>query len=115
MSLQDRRDAEDKSGPVFFDRGLIDAAAALEYATGEAALHRYAAERFNPCIFMTPPWPEIYDKDAGRQHDLQSAIAEYERLLQANAALGYCIQILPQTGVAARAELVIEQVKKTGL
>lgn len=112
MSLQDRRDAKDKTGPVFFDRGLIDAAAALEHATGEKALRRYAAERFNPCVFMTPPWPEIYGKDAGRQHDLHSAVAEYERLLRAYASLDYSIQLLPKTGIAARADLVIEQAKE---
>ena len=112
MSLQDRRDAKDKAGPIFFDRGLIDAAAALEYATGEKVLRRYAAERFHDCVFMAPPWPEIYGKDADRRHSLDSAIAEYERLVQAYTSLGYAIQILPKTGIAARAELVIEQVKR---
>src|SRR3546814_5610629 len=38
LSLEDRARAKDLRGPVFFDRGLIDAAAALEFATGRHVL-----------------------------------------------------------------------------
>src|SRR3546814_20097163 len=47
LSLEDRARAKDLRGPVFFDRGLIDAAAALEFATGRPVLQKFAPERFN--------------------------------------------------------------------
>lgn len=109
MALQDRRDAMAMDGMVFFDRGLIDAAAALEHATGEPALHAYAAERYNPVVFMTPPWPEIYAGDADRQHDLADAIAEYERLLSAFVSLGYKVELLPKIAVAERADFILQR------
>src|SRR3546814_4317240 len=83
LSLEDRARAKDLRGPVFFDRGLIDAAAALEFATGRPVLQKFAPERFNRRVFMTPPWPEIYVTDADRRHGLEEATGEFERLLAA--------------------------------
>ncbi|PWB84430.1 MAG: ATPase [Methylocystaceae bacterium] len=113
MSLRDRDRAESMPGVVFFDRGLIDAAAALEHATGKPILKAYSKERYNPRVFMTPPWPEIYANDADRRHGLQEAIEEYERLLVVFTSLDYVIEVLPKIGVAQRADIVIEGLKST--
>lgn len=97
-------------GPVFFDRGLVDAAAALEQATGEPALGQLAtAHRYNPLVFMTPPWSEIYTQDPERLHGFQDALAEYERLVAAYPAQGYEVVPVPRTSVTARADFVLER------
>lgn len=114
LSLQDRERAQGMSGLVFFDRGLIDAAAALEHATAQPVLKIYAAERYNRMVFMTPPWPEIYVSDNDRKHDLVEAIHEYERLLSAFSALDYDVQVLPKTEVAHRADLITERLRLVG-
>jgi len=106
MSLRDREQAKAVPGVVFFDRGLIDAAAALQHATGDPVLQRYAKERYNARVFMTPPWPEIHRNDADRRHGFKQATEEYERLLTAFASLGNVIEVLPKTGVAERADIV---------
>lgn len=106
LSLEDRARAKNLRGPVFFDRGLIDAAAALEFATGRPVLQKFAAERFNRRVFMTPPWPEIYVMDADRRHGLDEAMNEYERLLSAYSALDYDVRLLPKVPVAERADLI---------
>jgi len=108
MSLCDRDWAKSMSGVVFFDRRLVDAAAALEHATGYPTLKIYSGERYNTRVFMTPPWPEIYVNDADRQHGLQEGIDEYERLLVAFSSLGYTAEVLPKIGVAQRADIIIE-------
>src|SRR5262245_25666736 len=60
LSLADRAAAGQTNGWVFFDRGLIDAAAALEHLTGERALAALAAaHRYHRRVFLTPPWREI--------------------------------------------------------
>jgi predicted ATPase len=111
MALQDREAAARHEGWVFFDRGLIDAAAALEHVTGEPALETYGrVHRFHPRVFLTPPWPEIYAADAERRHDLAAAEAEYERLLAAYPRLGYEVVILPKVGVVARADFILQGV-----
>ncbi len=45
MSQDDRNTAAKTQGLVFFDRGLIDAAVALEHATRMPVLKNYASER----------------------------------------------------------------------
>ncbi|WOK36797.1 AAA family ATPase [Sphingomonas sp. C3-2] len=96
-------------GWFFFDRGLIDAAATLEYATGKPVLKSYATARYNKLVFMTPPWPEIYVGDDDRQHGLEEAVNEYERLLTAFLSLGYDIQLLPRVAVNSRADFIMER------
>jgi predicted ATPase len=108
MSLADRAAAPDGLEWVFFDRGLVDAAAGLERLTSEPALSAHGlAHRYNPTVFLTPPWPEIYRTDAERPHALDAAIEEYDHLLQVYPALGYQVVILPKVSVARRADLVL--------
>ena len=109
LSLEDRARAKSMPGVVFFDRGLIDAAAALEYASGERVLTRYFDECYNRVVFLTPPWREIYVGDGDRQHGFGEAVKEYERLLLAFSSLGYEIEILPKIDVVSRADLVIQR------
>jgi predicted ATPase len=98
---------------VFFDRGLVDAAAHLQQLTVEPVLESLAEPRlYHRCVFLVPPWPEIYETDAERQHDFPDAVAEYERLLIAYPALGYEIAVLPKVSVAARAEIILHMLER---
>ena len=83
LALEDMVMAETRSGWVFFDRGLVDAASALEASTGEPVLHAIcSAHRYHRRVFMTPPWPEIYVTDSERRHGFEAATAEYRRLME---------------------------------
>lgn len=108
MALRDRERAQSLPGVVFFDRGLIDAAGALEHATGKPVLKIYSEERYNCRVFMTPPWAEIFANDGDRRHNLKDAIEEYQRLLAAFESLEYQTEVLPKVGVAQRADIVLE-------
>lgn len=112
MSLADLEKAGTLPGLVFFDRGLVDAAAALEFATGTPISRTYATRRYNTRVFMTPPWPEIYARDDDRRHGLGAAAAEYERLLKAFASLGHAVTILPKASVTERADLILRSLKQ---
>jgi predicted ATPase len=111
LALRDFEQAKTLPGLVFFDRGLIDAAAALEFATGRQALATVADIRYNPFVFIAPPWPEIYVGDDERRHSLQEAVQEYERLLRAFSTLGYGIKLLPKVDVSKRADFVIQRLR----
>jgi predicted ATPase len=111
-SIADRDAASALPGWVFFDRGLVDAAAALEHATGEPVLNTLGrSHRYNETVFLTPPWPEIYVGDAERRHGLEDAIAEYERLERAYPRLGYRVVVLPKVSVKARADVVLAELE----
>lgn len=108
LAAHDRSQMLGHDGWVFFDRGLVDAAVALQHATGQAAKDVLAAyDRYSSVVFLTPPWPEIYVTDDERQHGFAEAVAEYSRLLFSYRELGYEVCILPKVSVLDRADYVI--------
>lgn len=110
MALADRAALAPDDGHVFFDRGLIDAAAALEHFAAVPVDRTLAGlDRFHEQVFLVPPWPEIYDTDAERRHGFEAAVDEYDRLLSVYARLGYVAVILPKTDVAARADFILSR------
>jgi predicted ATPase len=111
-ALADRIAASQYGGWVFFDRGLIDAAAALQHLTGEPALATFAAEhRYNHRVFIAPPWPELYATDTERRHSFDAAVAEYDRLVEAYPSLGYQLVMLPEVAIADRAAFVVNALR----
>jgi predicted ATPase len=112
VSLEDGVLAERRSGLVFFDRGLVDAAAALEHSTGEPAVDRLCrAHRYHRCVFLAPPWPEIHVTDRERRHGFAEAVAEHDRLREVYPALGYDVRVLPKVAVERRADFVLETLR----
>ena len=100
--------AADWAGLVFFDRGIIDAAAALQHATSKPVLSELGTVRpYRSTAFLTPPWPELFASDAERRHGWNEAVAEYSRLQRAYSGLGYRTIILPRISVSERADLVL--------
>jgi predicted ATPase len=110
LALADRATVNGDGRWFFFDRGLIDAAAALQHLTGVPVLSGLGrAHRYHHRVFLVPPWPEIYVTDPERRHGLDAAIAEYERLLEVYPSLGYQVIILPKLGVRERADFVLSE------
>jgi predicted ATPase len=109
LALADQVMASALEGWVFFDRGLIDAAAGLQQLTGEAlsASLRHT-HRYHKRVFLAPPWPEIYQTDSERRHNQDFAIAEYKRLLEIYPSLGYEVVILPKVSLKERADFVLK-------
>ncbi len=110
LALADLAAVPDAGSWVFFDRGLIDAAVALSHASRRPLTELLpAGYRFNRLVFFTPPWPEIFAGDSARRHDLDAALAEYERLLQAYPALGYRVCVLPRVSISMRADHLLDR------
>lgn len=100
--------ADASAGPVFFDRGIIDAATALERAGGVPPACAEAARRYRygPRAFLVPPWRELFAGDAERRHGLAAAVAEYEALVESYRRHGYEVVIVAKADVAARADFL---------
>lgn len=93
---------------VFFDRGLIDAAAAFQALTDEPVLAALAPRyRYHSRVFLVPPWPEIYVQNSERRHSRDAAMAEFERLQEVYPTLGYAVSLLPKASVSERADVVL--------
>lgn len=108
IATDDHARARGIAGWVFFDRGLVDAATALEHVTREPVLDELCRPYpYHRRVFLAPPWPEIYATDGERRHGFDAAVEEYARLLDAYPALGYDVVILPKVGVVERADFVL--------
>lgn len=116
VAIADHVAASSRPGWTFFDRGLVDAAAALRHATGERLREDLiAAHRYHARVFLAPPWPEIYGTDPERRHGFDDAVAEYNRLATLLPVLGYEIVTLPNVPVRDRADFVLRHLPGLGL
>ncbi len=103
MSVADFRAAK---GLTFFDRGVVDAAVAIAATGGSYPGSTVENMRYG-CLFLAPPWPEIFVNDDDRRHSLEQALADYERVRQAYLDAGYDPILLPRDTVEARADYVL--------
>ncbi|MAF02126.1 MULTISPECIES: AAA family ATPase [unclassified Herbaspirillum] len=111
LALDDLNAAQALLGPVFFDRGLVDALSALASLTKEKPDEIWVnnACTYHRCAFMIPPWPEIYVQDSERRHDFKQALSEYNRLIGAYPAYGYDLRTVPKLPVSQRADFILDQ------
>ena len=115
LSCEDLTRSLPLPGPVFFDRGLVDAAAALERLADVPVATTLEGKRpYNYLVFMAPPWPEIYAQDQDRRHSLAEALAEYSELARLYPFLGYEPVLLPRLSVSARADFVFAAIDRLG-
>ncbi len=96
---------------VFFDRGIPDTGGP-GYEPPAWHIKALRTRRYNPRVFVPPPWREIYVQDAERKQTFEECLATHEAILEAYGALGYQPVLLPLTDVEARAEFVLAQVGK---
>lgn len=98
-----------RGGVTFFDRGLPDLLAYLVVAGQPVPPTYYAAvatHRYQPQVFMAPPWPEIYVNDTERWQTFDESVTLYHALRLAYQQVGYTVVELPKTTVAARVDFV---------
>ncbi len=67
------------------------------------AAERY---RYRSPVFIAPPWPEIFTRDAERKQSIAEAEATYHAMVEAYSGLGYALLELPEAPVAGRAAFV---------
>ncbi len=67
-----------------------------------------AACRYDSPVFLVPPWREIYRTDEERRHDFAEAEAEHHYLVEAFAARGYDVVVLPKQPTPVRVEFILD-------
>ena len=105
--------AEVLSGPVFFDRGVPDIVGYLRLCGLPIPDDLAAAAltlRYDPLVFIAPPWPEIFVNDAERKQDFAEAVRTHAVMAQVYAELGYDLVELPRASVEDRVDFVLERV-----
>ena len=106
---------KDLSEPVFFDRSFIEAlscAMVLERETPQRHIDIARSHRFNPKVFVTPPWQEIFTNDAERKTTFEAAVVDYEVNTATYRECGYDLIEVPRLPVAQRVSFVLEKVSE---
>jgi predicted ATPase len=91
---------------VFMDRGIPDVACYARLI-GIPLLENLNAYRYNPIVFLAPPWQEIYATDAERKQTYAEAVATYETMAEVYREYGYRSVELPKASPQERAEFVL--------
>ena len=105
--------AEQTSGTVFFDRGVVDVAGYLRLLGMAVPKHvEQAAElfRYNRKVFIAPPWEEIFEQDRERKQDFAEAVRTYEALVTGYQKYGYELIELPRVSLGQRVQFVQERI-----
>lgn len=103
------------TGPVIFDRGVPDGAGYLRLCGLAVPGHiRTAIDRFryNTTVFIAPPWPEIYERDAERRQSPEEAERTHHAMVATYGECGYELIELPRRPVPERVAFILE---RTGL
>lgn len=106
-----------KELPVFFDRGFLDAICYGELIRTAISrrMKAYAENwRYNPLVFILPPWKEIYQTDGQRKQDWTEAVQTFEKMLDTYAGYGYETVTVPKGPVRKRADFVLGYVEGLG-
>lgn len=95
---------------VFFDRGIPDVHAYLNFLETEYPPH--FVEKSNEyqyhTVFMLPPWKEIYSSDNERYESFEQAVVIATHLKNTYQDIGYKINIVPFGTVSERTDFILD-------
>ena len=100
-------------GDTFFDRSLVEVEVFCDLHDLELpdAYTTFAdAHPYTDPIFLTPPWQEIFESDAERQHSFQEAVLEYDALLLKFLGKGYRVLVIPQDSIEKRTDWILSSI-----
>ncbi|MEM6388757.1 MAG: AAA family ATPase [Pseudomonadota bacterium] len=96
-----------REGAQLFDRGVLDAALAMGAANAPAAEY-FTRYPYHTSVVLAPPMRAIFDAATPQPEqakpDWDRANADYETLTDTLARLGYRPLLLPEAGIADRAD-----------
>lgn len=94
---------------VFFDRGLPDVHAYMNYICidyPDTYLKKSAVFKYD-YVFLMPPWKDIYIQDNERYENYEQALAIHNHLEKAYKDLGYKITEVPIGTVKMRTDFIL--------
>lgn len=101
--------SKSKESIVFFDRGIPDIHAYLDYKKVDyPTIYKEKSNLYvYDMVFMMPPWKEIYKTDQERYENFEQASIIYNYLVEAYESVGYSIINVPKEVPALRANFIL--------
>jgi len=98
---------------LFFDRGIPDTLGyevLMKFNIGEPLIDAVRRYRYNPTVFILPPWQEIYETDSERKQDFREAVDTYNVMRRIYKESGYNPVDVPCLPVSERADFVLGRI-----
>lgn len=106
--------AADVNSPnIFYDRGLPDVSAYMDFMeihSPESFSEVCRIHRYNT-IFVLPPWEEIYEKDNERYESFEQAEKIYSSLKKSYENFGYLPYEVPVGTIEERVQYILNTLK----
>lgn len=112
-SIRDYKSLIDKKELYFFDRGVPDVLGYrhLERIRGNKEyLEATQIYRYNPVVFIFPPWREIYANDRERKQDFELAKATYHVMVRTYKEAGYSLVEVPRKTINKRLKFIEDRI-----
>ena len=98
--------------PILFDRGIPDSICHWELSgnTITAAMEELVKKyRYNPTVFILPPWKDIYHTDNERKQSWEEAEHTFHKMKEIYERYGYATMIVPKDTVENRKRFIKAQ------
>jgi predicted ATPase len=98
-------------GPVFFERGVLDALCMLDQVTplNESELGLWLSKyQYFPKVFLLPPWKEIYANDAERNQTFEQSESVHRSAREWYRRCRYQVIEVPKASVTERCTYVLQ-------
>lgn len=114
-SLKSYQKASEKNtySPTFFDRGILDAICymKMEKIPISNDVKRCVKQHlYNSCVFLLPPWKEIYKSDKERKQNWEEAELTYTKMKETYLEYNYRIIEIPKMTAKERAQFIIHTI-----
>lgn len=113
-SIKDYVDLAGETELYFFDRGIPDTygyEVLMKFDINKALTDAVEKYRYNPVVFILPPWKEIYETDEERKQDYDTAVETYHVMFRVYEKLGYIPKEVPRLPVKERTDFLLKQIK----
>ena len=103
-----------KNDEVFFDRGIPDVIAYLDFkeiSYGEKFLNACKKHKYD-IVFMLRPWEEIYINDTQRYESYKELVKIDNFIYNTYTSLNYKITEIPKTSIKNRLEFILKIINK---
>ncbi|RMA64591.1 AAA family ATPase [Ulvibacter antarcticus] len=106
--------SENQKGLLFFDRGMPDVTAYMDYIGSHYPKNFSETCQTNryDTIFLLPPWKSIYKQDNERYESYEEAEKVYDFLLKGYRNYNYEVIEVPTGPVQDRCEYIVQHLKK---
>ncbi|MGV8095187.1 MAG: AAA family ATPase [Mangrovibacterium sp.] len=105
-----------KEGEIAFtDRGLVDQLAFIRFRglrPLSILLENIQKYPYEPVVFITPPWREIYSTDNIRDESFEEAELLHRFICNTYKELGYELVEIPKTDAVVRARFIVDYLGK---